>query len=111
MPRILVVAAFKFAVDGNHVIEVEPGEQDVSERCAEVAVEHLKVATRVKGGPPAVVAPVATPDLTAGAVSTAAPPAAPAQSVVKPAAKPVVKPGAKPKAKPAPKPKANAGGA
>jgi hypothetical protein len=52
MPRILVTAAFKFAVDGLHVIEVEPGEQDVSERCAEVAVDHLKVASRLDGSAP-----------------------------------------------------------
>ncbi|MBP5971065.1 hypothetical protein [Pseudomonas iridis] len=53
MPIILVTAGFKFAVDGNHVIEVEPGEQDVSERCAEVAVEHLQVATYPGGTAPA----------------------------------------------------------
>jgi hypothetical protein len=44
-----VTAGFKFAVDGLHVIEVEPGEQEVSERCAEVAVDQLKVATLVDG--------------------------------------------------------------
>lgn len=82
MPRILVTEGFKFAVDGNQVIEVEPGEQDVSERCAEVAVEHLKVAT-----------------LVGAAASPVTPPA-----VVKPVAKPAVKPSSKPAAK------ANAGG-
>lgn len=45
MPIILVKKPFPFAVDGNHVIEVPVGEQDVSDRCALVAVEHLGVAT------------------------------------------------------------------
>lgn len=51
MPRINVEKPFDFAVNGNHVIEVGVGEQDVSERCALVAVEHLKVATLVEGDP------------------------------------------------------------
>lgn len=46
MPTIIVAKPFQFAVDGNHVVTVEAGEQEVSERCALVAVEHLKVATR-----------------------------------------------------------------
>lgn len=45
MPRIIVSRAFPFAPDGNRVIRIETGEQEVSERCAIVAVEHLKVAT------------------------------------------------------------------
>jgi hypothetical protein len=45
MPIILVKKPFPFAVDGNHVIEVPVGEQDVSDRCALVAVEHLGVAS------------------------------------------------------------------
>ena len=45
MPIIIVNKAFLFAEGGNHVAEVETGEQEVSERCALVAVEHLKVAT------------------------------------------------------------------
>lgn len=45
MPKILVTQAFPFAVEGNHVVQVETGEQDVSERCALVAVDHLNVAT------------------------------------------------------------------
>ncbi|UQS91715.1 HeH/LEM domain-containing protein [Pseudomonas chlororaphis subsp. piscium] len=44
MPIFLVKKPFLFAPDGNHVVEVEAGEQDVSERCALVAVEHLGVA-------------------------------------------------------------------
>ena len=45
MPIILVKKPFPFAVDGNQVIEIQVGEQDVSERCALVAVEHLGVAS------------------------------------------------------------------
>ena len=45
MPIILVKKPFPFAVDGNQVVEVPAGEQDVSERCALVAVEHLGVAS------------------------------------------------------------------
>lgn len=44
MPKIIVKQAFPFAVDGLHVVTVEEGEQEVSDRCAEVAIEHLKVA-------------------------------------------------------------------
>ncbi len=80
MPRILVTAAFKFAVEGNHVIEVEPGEQDVSERCAEVAVDQLQVATRLDGVVP-VVPPVAAP----APSKPAAPPKAPAKPKTAPA--------------------------
>lgn len=45
MPTIIVSKPFPFAVDGNHVIQIEVGEQEVSERCAIVAVEHLEYAT------------------------------------------------------------------
>lgn len=45
MPTIIVHKSFPFAVDGNHVVTVQAGEQEVSERCALVAVEHLKVAS------------------------------------------------------------------
>ncbi|NMY31917.1 hypothetical protein HBR94_10445 [Pseudomonas sp. WS 5412] len=45
MPIIIVKKPFPFSADGNHVVEVPVGEQDVSERCALVAVEHLGVAT------------------------------------------------------------------
>jgi hypothetical protein len=45
MPKILVTQAFPFAVEGNHVVQVETGEQEVSDRCALVAVDHLNVAT------------------------------------------------------------------
>ncbi|WP_278400450.1 hypothetical protein [Stutzerimonas kunmingensis] len=45
MPKILVHQAFPFAPDGNRVVRIETGEQEVSDRCAIVAVDHLKVAT------------------------------------------------------------------
>ncbi|MGU9856235.1 HeH/LEM domain-containing protein [Pseudomonas sp. LF245] len=45
MPIIIVKKPFPFSADGNHVVEVAAGEQDVSERCALVAVEHLGVAS------------------------------------------------------------------
>lgn len=45
MPIIIVKKPFPFSADGNHVVEVGTGEQDVSERCALVAVEHLGVAS------------------------------------------------------------------
>ncbi len=45
MPTIIVTKPFPFAVEGNHVIQIETGEQEVSDRCAIVAVEHLKYAT------------------------------------------------------------------
>ncbi|MFG0924204.1 HeH/LEM domain-containing protein [Pseudomonas sp. CJQ_8] len=49
MPIISVEASFKFAEGGNEVIEIQVGEQDVSDRCALVAVEHLGVATYLDG--------------------------------------------------------------
>ena len=45
MPIIIVKKPFPFSADGNHVVEVPAGEQDVSERCALVAVEHLGVVS------------------------------------------------------------------
>lgn len=45
MPKIKVNEPFLFSPDGNAVVQVEAGEQEVSERCAVVAVEQLKVAT------------------------------------------------------------------
>ena len=48
MPTILVTKPFPFAEGGNHVIQIETGEQEVSERCALVAVDHLKIATLVE---------------------------------------------------------------
>ena len=45
MPIILVKKPFPFSADGNHVVEVPAGEQEVSDRCALVAVEHLGVAS------------------------------------------------------------------
>lgn len=47
MPTIIVTKPFPFAVDGNEVIQIEVGEQEVSERLALVAVEHLDFATLV----------------------------------------------------------------
>ncbi|MFT0866040.1 HeH/LEM domain-containing protein [Pseudomonas sp. CAM1A] len=44
MPIISVKKAFPFAVDGNQVVEIQVGEQEVSDRCALVAVDHLGVA-------------------------------------------------------------------
>lgn len=44
MVRITVEKSFRWAIDGNRIIEIETGEQDVPHRCAMVAVEHLKVA-------------------------------------------------------------------
>ncbi|KPA98100.1 HeH/LEM domain-containing protein [Pseudomonas asplenii] len=53
MPIILVKKPFPFAVDGNQVVVVKEGEQDVSERCALVAVDHLGVAEYLnKQSPP-----------------------------------------------------------
>ena len=49
MPKILVEKAFPFSPDGNVVITVDVGEQEVSDRCARVAVDHLGVATLVDG--------------------------------------------------------------
>jgi hypothetical protein len=40
MPKIFVKKPFRFAVDGNHVIDVEDGEQEVTERCAKVALKE-----------------------------------------------------------------------
>lgn len=45
MPTISVTKPFPFAVDGNEVIQIDVGEQEVSDRCALVAVEHLGYAT------------------------------------------------------------------
>lgn len=44
MPKIIVATPFLFAEDGNYVVEIGAGEQDVSDRCALVAVDQLKVA-------------------------------------------------------------------
>jgi hypothetical protein len=52
MPTIIVTKPFPFAVDGNRVIQIDVGEQEVSERCAIVAVDHLKYATRADGSKP-----------------------------------------------------------
>lgn len=49
MPIISVKKAFPFAVGGNQVVEIQVGEQDVSDRCALVAVEHLRVAEYIGG--------------------------------------------------------------
>lgn len=48
-PIIYVNKVFKVAVDnGNRVIEIEPGEHDVDDRIAEIAVNQLKVAEYAK---------------------------------------------------------------
>lgn len=52
MPTIIVTKPFPFAVEGNRVIQIETGEQEVSERCAIVAVDHLKYATLADGSKP-----------------------------------------------------------
>lgn len=44
MPIIIVTKPFPFAIDGNQVVQIETGEQEVSDRCAIVAVDHLKAA-------------------------------------------------------------------
>lgn len=44
MPVINVKKPFKFSEDGLHVKLIEEGVQEVSERCAVVAVEQLEVA-------------------------------------------------------------------
>ena len=49
MPTINVTKPFPFAVDGNEVIQIEVGEQEVSDRLALVAVEHLAHATLLDG--------------------------------------------------------------
>lgn len=49
MPKIFVKKSFPFAEGGNHVIEIQTGEQEVSDRCALVAVEHLSVAAYLDG--------------------------------------------------------------
>lgn len=49
MPKILVNKAFLFAEDGNNVVQIQTGEQEVSDRCAMVAVEQLEVATLIDG--------------------------------------------------------------
>lgn len=51
MPKILVEQSFPFAENGNHVIQIGVGEQEVSDRCALVAVEHLGVATYADAEP------------------------------------------------------------
>lgn len=48
-PLIDVKETFKVAVDnGNRVIEIEPGEHDVDDRIAEIAVNQLQVAELVQ---------------------------------------------------------------
>lgn len=49
MPKINVKEPFDFAENGNKVVTIKEGEQEVSERCALVAIEHLGVAEPVKG--------------------------------------------------------------
>jgi hypothetical protein len=49
MKIINVKTMFRHSDDGNTVKEYEPGEHEVSDRCAHVAVESLKVAELVGG--------------------------------------------------------------
>lgn len=51
MKVIIVEKAFKHSNDGNLVEEYSKGKQLVSDRCAEVAVEELKVAKLTKDDP------------------------------------------------------------
>ncbi|WP_299195746.1 hypothetical protein [uncultured Amphritea sp.] len=51
MKVIIVEKPFRHSDDGNTVNQYEPGEQVVSDRCAEVAVKHLKVAKESKKTP------------------------------------------------------------
>lgn len=51
MKVIDVEKAFKHSDDGNIVNDYLPGEQVVSDRCAEVAVKQLKVAKASKKDP------------------------------------------------------------
>ena len=45
MPTINVTKPFQFSADGNNVFQIEVGEQEVSDRLAIVAVDHLECAT------------------------------------------------------------------
>ena len=52
-PLIDVKETFKVAVDnGNRVIEIEPGEHDVDDRIAEIAVNQFEVAEFVQADNP-----------------------------------------------------------
>lgn len=53
MPTIHVTRPFLFAENGNRVIQIETGVQQVSDRCALVAVEHLQAATLPSSEPAA----------------------------------------------------------
>lgn len=47
MPTINVIKPFPWSPDGKEVIDYSKGVHDVPERCAVVAVDQLKVATRL----------------------------------------------------------------
>lgn len=49
MPIIKVTKAFKYSEDGLHVALITVGEHDVSDKCADMAVNQLEVAEYVKG--------------------------------------------------------------
>lgn len=51
MKVIIVEKPFSHAENGIHVTDYEKGEQVVSERCAEVAIKHLKAAKASKKTP------------------------------------------------------------
>lgn len=48
MPVINVIKEFKYSEDGNHVVIISIGKQDVSDKCADIAVNQLKVAEIVE---------------------------------------------------------------
>jgi hypothetical protein len=52
MQKIIVKQKFAYAIGGNDVVEFEPGEHEVDDDCAIVAVEQLKVAKLAKLAPP-----------------------------------------------------------
>lgn len=47
MPTINVSKSFQWSPDGKEIIDYDKGLHDVPERCAVVAVDQLKVATRL----------------------------------------------------------------
>lgn len=53
MVEIIVNKAFLFSPCGNRVVEIETGKHEVSERCAIVACDQLKIAERVSAAKPA----------------------------------------------------------
>ncbi len=52
MPIIKVTKEFKYSEDGLHVELIIVGEHDVSDKCADIAVNQLEVAEYAEGEPP-----------------------------------------------------------